>query len=87
MNQVLCPDDRLGQRPAPLCRRSGPTAVVVDLTPKELVDLNPLKPDDLMELKERIKNLLDSAARTFMVARAMECSLKLLQKRAQQTCA
>jgi hypothetical protein len=84
VNQVLCPDDRLGQRPAPLCRRSGPTAVVVDLTPKKLEDLNPLKPNDLMELKVRMKNLLDTTARTFMVARAMECSLICLQKKAQQ---
>jgi hypothetical protein len=57
------------------------------LTPKKLEDLNPLKPNDLMELKERIKKWLDSTARTFMVERVMEGYLHLLQKRAQQICA
>jgi hypothetical protein len=36
-------------------------------TPKKTEDLNPTKPCDLMELKERSKNLLLTTAKTFVV--------------------
>jgi hypothetical protein len=37
------------------------------MTPKKDSELDPLKPNDLMDLKERLKTLLETTAATFVV--------------------